>query len=80
MGRVALRRQGFLLLPSILQSSRPVFELTTGRYGMVKIFGLERLVGVETLFNLMNARQSPSGSKETGARSEGYNILPFWWF
>jgi hypothetical protein len=30
----------------------------------VKILGLERLVGVETLFDLMNARQSPRGSKE----------------
>ena len=86
IGRVVLCRQVFP------QSPRLVFELTTGRYRMVvvqtaiekpvgvKILGLERLVGVEMRFDFMNARQSPRGSKEMGARSEGYNFLPFWWF
>jgi hypothetical protein len=68
--------KGCALSTGLSQSPRLVFELTTGRYRMVivktaiekpvavKILGLERLVGVETLFDLMNARQSPRGSKE----------------
>ena len=75
-----------------LQSPRLVFELTTGRYRMVifksaiekpvavKILGLESIFDVEQRFDFMNAGQSPRGSKEMGARSESYNILPFWWF
>jgi len=68
-----------------------VLVCAAGRYGMVtvktaiekpmrmEILGLERLVGVDALFNLVNTRQSPSRSKEMRTRLEGYNLLPLRW-
>jgi hypothetical protein len=45
----------------------------------MEILGLERLVGVDALLNLVNTRQSLSGSKEMRTRSEVSNLLPLWW-
>jgi hypothetical protein len=65
-----------------------VLELAAERYGKVtvktaiekpmrmEILGLERLVSVDALFNIVNTRQSPNGSKEMRIRSDSSEGSP----
>jgi hypothetical protein len=77
---------GDLLVPlcEVLELARERYRMVTVKTAIEKpmrmeILGLERLVGVDALFNLVNTRQSPSGSKEMRTRSGGSNFLPLRW-